>query len=456
MERYMYQDDSFEKMLKQKSDEYRMYPSNQTWEKIQKQVQKKNSILNFKSTGLTIVLLSAFSLYISNNQGANNKTAFIAIQEITEQPLEVILQSPAAIIKAKNTTQSNSSSVTATAENNSEDLLPITIEKANAPVLFISEPTQEELKSIAPVTPNVDEKTAEEFLIEKSSNSKLLSSLKPVLSDLIPEQKIPILTIEKNTEVPEESPELKTDAELNYEVNIPVITKPVKVRQLQIYITPSASYRVLSADHKFTFGNFPQQDPENAITNTPSLGLEAGVAMLFPIAKNLKFRTGIQFNYTRYTVNAFKATPQLTTVRLNYSSIQRVSTLNNDYGFFTKDVANETYQVSIPLGVEVRLIGKKKVQWNIAANVQPTYLIKASGYLLTNDFKNYIKAPDLLSHLNLNSALETFISWDIKKIKLQAGPQIRYQLFSNNRNIYPISEHLIDYGFRIGIVKTLR
>ena len=454
MERYMYQDDSFEKMLKQKADEYRMYPSNQTWEKIQNRVQKKHNIINFKSAGLTVVLLSVFSLYISNNQEISNKITFISIQENPEQPSFVTSPSPVVVIKAKNIISIKSPTISTTVENKNSS--PISIQKADGPSLVVSEPDQNELKSISPVIVNVDEKVTEEAAISKTSNTSLLSSLIPRISEILPEQKLPFLPIEQNIEIPAESPALKTDAELNYEVNIPVITKTAKVKQLQIYVTPSASYRVLTADNVFTFGNLPQQDPENAITNTPSLGLEAGVAILFPIAKNLKLRTGIQFNYTRYTVNAFKSTPQLTTVRLNYSSIQRVTTLNNDFGIFTKEVANETYQLSIPLGVEAKLMGNKKVQWNIAVNVQPTYLLKASGYLLTNDFKNYIKAPDLLTHLNLNTGIETFISFDFNKWKLQAGPQIRYQLFSNNRDIYPIREHLIDYGFRIGIVKPLR
>lgn len=456
MERYMYQDDSFEKMLKQKADEYRMYPSNQTWEKIHNRVQKKHNIINFKSAGLTIVLLSVFSLYISNNQEVSNKIAFISIQENPEQPSAVTSPSPVVVIKAKNIISIKSPTISTTVENKNENSFPISIEKADGPSLVVSEPDQNELKSISPFIVKVDEIVTEEAAISKTSNTNLLSSLKPGVSEILPEQKLPFLPIEHNIEIPAESPALKTDAELNYEVNIPVIIKTSRVKQLQIYVSPSASYRVLTADNVFTFGNLPQQDPENAITNTPSLGLEAGVAMLFPIAKNLKFRTGIQFNYTRYTVNAFKSAPQLTTVRLNYSSIQRVTTLNNDFGIFTKEVANETYQLSIPLGVEAKLLGNKKAQWNIAVNVQPTYLLKASGYLLTNDFKNYIKAPDLLTHLNLNTGIETFISFDFNKWKLQAGPQIRYQLFSNNRDIYPIREHLIDYGFRIGIVKPLR
>ncbi len=135
--------------------------------------------------------------------------------------------------------------------------------------------------------------------------------------------------------------------------------------------------------------------------------------------------------------------------------VQRISALRTDSGYLSV-VKNETLQLSIPVGLEFKLAGKRKVQWNVAANIQPTYLISASGYFLTNDMKKYVKAPDLLSNLNLNSALETFIRWDMNDFQLQAGPQLRYQLFSNTRGDYQIKEHLVDYGFRIGLVKTLR
>lgn len=42
MERYMYKEESFERSLKQKVDEYRMYPSNQSWSNIQKELRKSN------------------------------------------------------------------------------------------------------------------------------------------------------------------------------------------------------------------------------------------------------------------------------------------------------------------------------------------------------------------------------------------------------------------------------
>lgn len=446
MERYMYQDDSFERMLKQKADEYRMYPSSEIWDKIQQRVHKKNNPFNFKSASITLVLLSFFSLFLSNDQQTKNNKVSLSITDDsdvhqtvskTNAPLAKVVKMMPRVKKPLS--EANNESFTVNAPEISETVMPVD-----------ATPT-------IPVSPAVEQSVAEEFIITKAENDHLILSGKPAfyVADA-PEQKTGISVTEHQTAIIDESPALKTDAELNYEVNIPLVIKQKPVKQLQFYIAPSLSYRVLYAGNKIAFGNLPRENPEDAAIHNPSLGLEAGAAILFPVSKRVNFRTGIQFNYTHYEVNAFKSAPQLTTIRLNYSSIQRVTTLNNDNGYYAKDVANETYQVSIPLGLEFKLAGKKKVQWELATNLQPTYLLKASGYLLTNDLKNYVKAPDLMSHLNVNSSIETFIRWDAKSFLIQAGPQLRYQLFSNARGEYPIREHLVDYGFRIGIVKPLR
>lgn len=444
----MYQDDSFERMLKQKADEYRMYPSSNIWDKIQQRVQKKNNLFNLKSAGITLLLLSFFSLYLSNNQQTNNKVSLLLPDDNdTQQTVEKTNSPLAKVVKMKQrvvqpASETNKESFTVTAPAASEEILPVAG------------------KLTIPVSPIVEQSVAEEIILTKAENVHFVSSGKPAFDIAYASEKITSISAKEyqtETAIIDESPALKTDAELNYEVNIPLVIKQKAARQLQVYFTPSVSYRVLYAGNKIAFGNLPQQqDLQNAATHNPSIGLETGVAILFPVSKRVKFRTGIQFNYTHYEVNAFNSAPQLTTIRLNYSSIQRVSTLNNNSGYYAKDLANETYQISFPVGFEIKLAGKKKVQWDVATNLQPSYLLKASGYLLTNDLKNYVKAPDLLSHLNVNSSIETFIRWDAKSFMIQAGPQLRYQIFSNARGEYPIREHLVDYGFRIGIVKPLR
>jgi hypothetical protein len=102
------------------------------------------------------------------------------------------------------------------------------------------------------------------------------------------------------------------------------------------------------------------------------------------------------------------------------------------------------------------LAGNRQFSFNLGAGLQPTYQLHATGLLVTGDLKHYIKAPDLLSRLNLNSNLETFFRWGSGDLQFQMGPQLRYQLFSNSKGKYPVQEHLVDYGLKFGIIKTLR
>jgi hypothetical protein len=448
MERFMYQDESFERMLKDKADEYRMYPSQQSWENIQKRIRPKNNLINFKSIGLSAAFLLGFAISISDEQATKDTNSSFVTNFIDDQEL------PVTTAQSQKNTAKVIPITAAIRVNQISNEFPetITTEPVETPVnesiaqpseIVVSIATEEEMPSLTKAT----------VTIEPGS----LKPSAPAIINTFEEKTIDIIPNESSVSV-EPGP---GEADLRANLDVPVITVPKPKRQLQFYIASSASYRVLYNDNKLTFGNLLQQDPEKVAKHRPSLGVEFGTAVLLPLSKNINFRTGIQINYTRYNVELFRSNPQVATVIMNNNNgvIQRVTSLSsqNNSGLFKSDeVANETYQLSIPIGLEFRLAGKRKLQWNLATNIQPTYLLSASGYLLTSNFEKYIKAPDLLSNLNLNTALETFLRWNVKDIQLQAGPQLRYQLFSNSQEGYPIKEHLVDYGFRIGIVKTLK
>jgi hypothetical protein len=425
MERFMYQDESFERMLKDKADEYRMYPSQQSWENIQKRIRPKNNLFNFKSLGLSAALLLGFAISISDEQTTKNTNSSFVTNFIDDQELPVTeVQSQKNIAKvipiaAAVRVEQVSAELPETIVT---DAIGDEVSELNSQLnagAGIS--TDEEMPSLTKATiviehnsiaPSINVKTSAEENKEAIAAHQVLPPIEPL-----------------------------ADEQLTTNADVPVIAVPKPKRQLQFYIL--------------------QQDPEKVAKHRPSMGVEFGSAILFPLTKNINFRTGIQLNYTRYNVELYRSNPQVATVIMNNNSgvIQRVTSLSsqNNNGLFKSDeVANETYQLSLPVGLEFKLVGKRNLQWQLATNVQPTYLISASGYLLTSNFEKYIKAPDLLSNLNLNTSLETFLRWKVKDIQLQAGPQLRYQIFSNSQDGYPIKEHLVDYGFRIGIVKTLK
>lgn len=454
MERFMYRDESFEGTLKEKADEYRMYPSQQTWENIQKQIKRRNRTFNFKSFGLSTLLLLGFAITAGDDELTNSgstSSSSLQLPFTSTDENDIAKTTEAPVVSIHTAINKKPLSETTVEVGNNDDIIleePLPVEAA--PVT--SEAKTEEPAAIIPQS--IEKVSADDRLMSVDPAQRFV----PTKANTYPEIVITPTPVEEqpHNTVTEPAAAVLTDAELNYEVNVPVINKQPLKKQIQFYLTSGASYRVLYNDKQLTFGSLQNLDPENIARHKPSVGLEAGTAILFPLSKAVKFRTGVQLNYTRYNVEVFRSNPQVATISFASSGVvQRISALRTDSGYLSV-VKNETLQLSIPVGLEFKLAGKRKVQWNVAANIQPTYLISASGYFLTNDMKKYVKAPDLLSNLNLNSALETFIRWDMKDFQLQAGPQLRYQLFSNTRGDYQIKEHLVDYGFRIGLVKTLR
>jgi hypothetical protein len=91
------------------------------------------------------------------------------------------------------------------------------------------------------------------------------------------------------------------------------------------------------------------------------------------------------------------------------------------------------------------------MQFGIASTVQPTYVIGDRSYMITTDYKSYTQVPWLLRRWNVNTALETFVSYQTGKTRWQFGPQVRYQLLSSFISKYPVKENLFDFGLKVGV-----
>lgn len=457
MERFMYQEDSFERMLKQKADEYRMYPSDNSWNAIRNRLDNNNRFSWKLASFLTLSFVS-LSLWVSVRQ---HQVQSVTLGNKTNPP-----KTEQVIAKAEIKNSDKSASI-----RTNQPVLTTIITPEQSSILVANEQPLIEEENVVNALETTDIEQGTSITAGQPASLQILvktvpeprsSSIKPDFSfPSAPINDNASLTVTKGSESSITEPPIsieshKTDGELNAEVSVPVLINSSKLyKRLQFYITPSASYRVLISDSRFTFGNL--QDPNAAVIDRSSLGIEAGASILFPISPRLSFRTGVQVNQTKYIVTASRYQQELTTINFTSSgSTQRATNLRTSNGYYNEDVANSTLQVSVPLGLEYRIAGKKQFSFNLGAGVQPTYQLRATGLLVTNDLKNYIKAPDLLSRLNLNSNLETFIRWGSGDLQFQMGPQLRYQLFSNSKGKYPVQEHLVDYGLKFGIIKTLR
>jgi hypothetical protein len=224
------------------------------------------------------------------------------------------------------------------------------------------------------------------------------------------------------------------------------------------------SYRKLSENKAYiktvSPGSIPftQQnlyDVNSFVTHKPDFGFELGLTAKYPLSRNVKLKAGVQFNVNRYDIKVFNSSTQVATIRLNnrngLDSVNRPTNYSNTNGYKSNWLENFYFQVSAPVGVEFKISGDDKVQFGLASTVQPTYMLGDRAYLISTDYKSYAEVPWLIRRWNVNTSLETFVSYSTGQLQWQVGPQVRYQLLSSFVKKYPVKENLFDFGLRVGV-----
>jgi len=258
----------------------------------------------------------------------------------------------------------------------------------------------------------------------------------------------------------------------NYaQYNRPTTKKWANKLAWQVYATPSVVYRKLSNHPAFnnTITATPfaistsTQAINKAVNQIPSFGLEVGSGFQYGIAKNLKIKAGLQLNFTRYNSDAFLNSHPVTTLltmhdfKTNTSYlVSRSTPYSNKNGLESVRLHNETFQISLPMGVDIKLLGSDNFQWNIGASIQPTYVAGGKSYLISSDRLNYVKETSMLNRWNLNAGFETNIAYKAKGLTYQIGPQFRTQVYSTNSKNYAVEEKLVNFGLKFGVSKTIK
>jgi len=235
-----------------------------------------------------------------------------------------------------------------------------------------------------------------------------------------------------------------------------------------MYVSPTVSYRKLvghASKSNYSYSGFAYSanlgfptDVNDAVTHKPSVGIELGTAFIYPVSKKFRIKAGLQFNLNNYQVEAYSYIPEIAPFGAgNFTQpINTVSYYRNFNGFDKTWLKNSHFMVSVPLGVELTVIGNKRVAFNIASTIQPTYVINNDAYLVSTNLKNYAQEPSLYRKWNIHAGGEAFMSINTGTVNWVVGPQVRYQILSSYKEKYPIKEHLIDFGFKIGVTKTLK
>ena len=232
--------------------------------------------------------------------------------------------------------------------------------------------------------------------------------------------------------------------------------------QYEIYTTPSSSYRTLQNDQVLSQIDASSVSNVNSkVKQKAGLGFELGLGVGYKLSNSLTFKTGLQFNIRQYTIDAYQTSNGLASIQVVQNN--KIETLgitssfsNSSAGTAETRLNNKLYQVSIPIGVDWNIYSKKKFGVTIGASLQPTYSLNRNAYIISTDYKYYANGESLFRKWNINSCLNAVISYQTKNATFSFGPQIRYQHLSTFVDKYPIKEYRLDYGLRIGVIKTLK
>jgi hypothetical protein len=245
-------------------------------------------------------------------------------------------------------------------------------------------------------------------------------------------------------------------------IAIPVSTKSTAGYAYQFYATPSFGYRSTyrNTDPSTTLNN-PSTIPANmdgdVVTSyrAPSWNLEAGGAFLMNVSKFMRVKAGMQFNFSQYGSNADEDAMLTGAKSIHPNSSLLNATNNESTNQKMSDINNRSYQISLPIGTEFELTGNDEFQWYAGATIQPSYLFGGNKIMISNDIKNMAEDPFLMRKWNINTSIETYLSYKLKNgAVINAGPQLRYQLLSTYDKSYIYSEKLYNFGIKLGVTKN--
>ena len=507
-----YYTDEFEQLIKEKADQFRMYPSKRVWHSIYNNLHPSRrwpsyviSILFFTSLILVGYLNTSdnsantkfgkgrsSSTPADNNSSKNNDLITKnSSDRVNTNNVNYTLTGPGAFTTqapVKNETgkepglisvPSEKSLATSPVPGNNNRRQPVQelakSNNSNQLVAGIATSDNKDMQKVInpPATTKVtgEEETDERDAVQITGTMETIASIKTTVegtnaASLKKEDKHVADTDEKSISL-----QTNTDKqqEKSWIENFALQNKPAGSKwksrlDYEFYATPAVNYRKLTTDSKGSAAPFATTgDINKSISQKPGLGIEAGAGISYAFAKNLRLKAGIQFNYTSYNINADQTNhPILTSILLTdpatgYSyPAPRTSTIANAYdnnALQPVTLHNRTYQVSIPVGLAYKLSSHRNVEWFAGATVQPSYIFGGNAHLISSDLKNYVSDPSSIRNWNLNLGFETFMNYKLGAYSLRVGPQVRYQVYSTYRKDIALIEKPYAVGLKIGLVK---
>ena len=421
--------DDLEDLLKERSDQYLLYPSDAVWNNIQKELHPTR-IWVYTAAVFVLLFITGVTMVVKKESASlvKPRAGQLAYQFIKQ------------------------------AEGTNGFLNKKVPEEASRPSSEFQKKIQVE---------SADIKTWESVKV----NEKITDIQSQVSTNIeLPHQVVPFQAATKKV-FKTNREEKKNIISNALETVFETARKIGKQTSWQVYGGPTRGYRFLSGEasrSSYQYTSFSlstnAQFPRNVkdvVNHRPGIGFELGTAMYIPIGKRISLKAGLQANYNQYQIDAYSSVPEIANYGMNNlrtgnTPISTVSYYSNSDGYRRATLRNEHYMLSLPIGVDFRVLGNNKINFSVGSSIQPTYVFANYSYLLSTNLKNYAKSPNLNRRWNVNSAVEASLNIQQGKFKWSVAPQFRYQMLSSFKDKYPIRENLTDLGIKVGIIRTIQ
>lgn len=487
--------DELDTFLSETVEEHRMYPSDRVWRNIDNELHgnKRWPALTFGAilTGAVIIAglifthpnKNLFSVELPEVGSVATKPAiqeqketnFIAGVE-RESSKKIKVPTYSKVIEAPTVSFYTGEVLSDEEDDVSAQLAQNTVVTAQEPLVSVTEISRPEINSTPSNSLNSlpPSKAVKHSSVLSDEAEETLQAIPPIVGSIgIDDDN----TVSDNNSLKSSSPVLspllatdKTNGNKAAKKQASSVKEEMKNRwSVQYFAAPSISYRYLD-EAKIVDLHMAQNGPiapnltngvNNFVRHKSSLGVEVGSVVMYDVTPNFRIKAGLQFNYRSYNIDAFAASAERSTIVLDRGpstdSLILYSSISNLAGYKSIELTNKYYQLAVPVGFDLKMAGSKKMNFYVGATVAPTYQFNKSVYVISTDYKNYMKQPDLVRNWNINAAIEAFVTYKVAPgVTMQAGPQLRYQMLPGTTKQYPIREHLMDFGLKVGVVKTLK
>ncbi|WP_153796997.1 outer membrane beta-barrel protein [Foetidibacter luteolus] len=461
----LYNDD-FEHFLQKQVSQHRMYPSDQIWRNIQQEIHGYRRWPALTFTAITVITLLVAGTLLTKPETKLKTIEAYTLAHKNSTPQEKIQEHTETIEERVSTTRLTEKTIAAVKKklNIAPAPQPEYIAAAYRPAI-----NEANLKVVKAQDKDTDDKGTNLVKVDNlnaaplavkdnyNGSSKTLHFADLNLFTVKDESKNKI-----SLHLPDAS-SIKQDYSASGKVKLPKPKRNTDRWSFQFYLTPSSSYRKLVDDKKARINSsylppntsINYADANQVVRHRPAMGMEVGFAAGYSLNKRFTLKTGLQFNIRQYNIEAYNSSYQATTISAGENSFSTESSYRNLSGNTPVTLRNRNFEISVPVGIDYRVLGSGKVSWNIAAALQPTYIFDKEPFLLSADLKNYADGSSIMRKWNLNSSFETYLSIQAGEYRWQIGPQFRYQNLPTYNSNYPIKEHLLDFGLKVGLTRKL-